>query len=474
MNIVILGAGQVGTSLAELLSIGSNNVTVVDINGAQLQRLQDRLDIRTVQGHAAHPDILQQAGLEEADMLIATTQNDETNITACQFAHVLYKTDTKIARVRSASYLNHPELFNRELNSDALPIDVLISPEVLMKNHILQLIEYPGSLQVVDFADGKVRLVAFRAYSGGVLVGKKIKEFKHHLPKGIQARIVAIYRRDSVVMPTGEVTIEAGDEIFIIALPEDISTIIEEMRHKKTKPSRHIIIAGGGNVGLSLAKTLEKAHNVKVIERNMQRARTIAESLEHTIVVQGDVSDKSLLIEENIDEADLYIAVTDEDETNIISSMMAKKLGTTRVIALVNNQNYVELTQLNSIDVAISADQITTSHLLHYMHQGDTVKAFTLRRGAAEAIEIVVHGSENSSQVIGKRIIDIPWPHNITVGCIIRNDEVIMAHRDLTIEAEDHIILFLTDRHMADQITELFDPENTKQPWSHWLNPFKS
>ena len=469
MNIVILGAGQVGTSLAELLSVNNNDVTVVDLDGAQLQRLQDRLDIRTVKGHASHPDILAQSGLEEADMLIAATQNDETNIIACQFAHVLYKTETKIARVRSPAYLERPELFNRELNLDAIPIDVLISPEVLMKNYILQLIAYPGSLQVVDFADGKVRLVAFRAYARGVLVGKQIKEIKHYLPKGVETRIVAIYRRGSVVMPTGDVTIKAGDEVFFLAKPEHIPIIIEELRHKKTKPSRHIIIAGGGNIGFSLAKELETDHNVKVIEHNIQRARVIAESLENTIVVQGDVSDKSLLIEENMDEADLYIAVTNKDETNIISSMMAKKLGATRVISLVNNQNYVELTQLNSIDVAISADQITTSHLLHYLHEGDTVKAFTLRRGAAEAIEIIAHGSENTSRVIGKRIGDIPWPNNITVGCIIRDDKVIMAHRDTVIEAGDHLILFLTDHKSADEVTELFDPEHAKPQWTQWF-----
>jgi trk system potassium uptake protein TrkA len=468
MNIVILGAGQVGTSLAELLS-SNNDVTVVDLDGAQLQRLQDRLDIRTVHGHASHPDILQQAGLEEADMLIAATQNDETNIIACQFAHVLYKTETKIARVRAQSYLQHPELFDRNLNLDALPIDVLISPEVLMKNYILQLIEYPGSLQVVDFAEGKVRLVAFRADSSGLLVGKKIKEIKQFLPSGVSTRIVAIYRRNSVVMPTGDVEIRAGDEVFFLAKPEHILTVIEVLRGKKSKPSKHIMIAGGGNIGLSLASELEKDHNVKVIEHGIKRAREIAESLEHTIVVQGDVSDKALLIEENVDEIDLFIAVTNTDETNIISSMMAKKLGATRVIALVNNQNYVELTQLNSIDVAISADQITTSHLLHYMHQGDTVKAFTLRRGAAEAIEIIAHGSENTSPVIGKKIGEIAWPPNITVGAIIRNDEVILAHRDVVIEAEDHVILFISDRDSAQAVTELFDPEQEKTGWRSWF-----
>lgn len=458
MNIVILGAGQVGSSLAELLANENNDVTVVDLDSASLQRLQDRLDIRTVCGHASHPDVLEQAGLEEADMLIAATQNDETNILACQIAHILYKTSTKIARVRSGSYLDHPEIFSRNYTSEALPIDVLISPETLVTNYILQLIEYPGSLQVIDFAEGKVRLIAVRAFKGSLLVDKRINELKNYLPKEIKTRIVAIYRKDEVVMPNGDATIKADDEVFFLAEPKHIPAIVEELRRHKERPSRNIMIAGGGNIGFNLAKELEKAHQVKLIDHNIQQARQVAEILDHTIIIHGDVADKDLLLEENIDEIDLFVAVTNSDEANIISGMLAKKLGVRRVIALVNNQSYIELIQLNSIDVAISADQITTSKLLHYMRQGDTVQAATLRRGAAETMEVIAHGSENSSEVIGKRIGEIKWPKDLTVGCIIREDQVLIAHRDLEIEAQDHVILFLTDPNCAEEVAKLFSP----------------
>jgi len=462
MNIIILGAGQVGTSIAELLVSDNNNVTVIDVNNENLQKLQDRLDIRTVVGHGTDPDTLEQAGLEETDMLIAATQNDDTNILACQLAHIMHKTPTKVARVRSKSYLNHPELFDRNENLEAIPINVMISPEILVKDYIMRLINYPGSLQVIDFAEGKVQLVAIRAYAGGLLVGKKISEIKHYLPPSVQTRIVAIYRRNEMVIPNGEAMIRAGDEVFFLAKQEYIQVIVQELRRKKLNPSRNIMIAGGGNIGFNLAKELEKQHNVKVIDRDIHHARQIAESLENSIVIQGDVSDKNLLIEENIDEIDLFLAVTNSDEANIISGMLAKKLGVRRVIALVNNQSYVELIQMNSIDVAISADQITTSELLHYVHEGDTVKAFTLRRGTAEAMEIIVHGSENSSELIGHKIGNIHWPSSITIGCIIRGDEVLISHRNLTIEAEDHVILFIHDRKQTVEIERLFSPEEKK------------
>jgi len=463
MNIVILGAGQVGSSLAELLAQENNDVTVVDLDRLQLQRLQDRLDIRTVVGHGSYPDVLMQAGLEDADMLIAATQNDETNILACYFAHSMYKTGKKIARVRGQSYLNHPELFDRQQNTNAIPIDVIISPETLVTDYILQLIAYPGSLQVIDFHEGMVRLVAMRAYSDGLLVGKAIRDLKENLP-GIKTRIVAIYRRDEVVMPTGETIINEGDEVFFLAETAHIATMVNELRRCKERPSRRIMIAGGGHIGFNLAQALEKAHQVKLIDHNMQQAREVAEQLDNTIIIHGDVSDKDLLLEENIDEIDLFVAVTNNDEANIISGMLAKKLGVRRVIALVNNQSYVELIQRNSIDVAISADSITTSHLLHYTRKGDTVKVATLRKGAAEAMEVVAHGSENSSEIIGRSIGEIDWPNDITIGCIIRNEKVIIAHRDLEIEAEDHAIVFLSNPESAAEIARLFSPE-AKRSW---------
>jgi len=464
MNIVILGAGQVGSSLAELLAQENNDVTVVDLDRLKLQKLQDRLDIRTVAGHGSHPDILAQAGMEDADMLVAATQNDETNILACHLAHSMYRTGKKIARVRSRSYLEQTELFDRSENTSAIPIDVLISPESLVTDYILQLIDYPGSLQVIDFADGKVRLVAMRAYADGLLVGKQINTLSEHLPENIKTRIVAVYRRNQVVMPTGDTVIKAGDEVFFLAEAEHIPIIVNELRRGKAKPSRRIMIGGGGNIGFSLAQALENDHQVKVIDRNMQQAREAAESLDKTIIIHGDVSDRDLLLEENIDEIDLYVAVTNTDEANIISGMLAKKLGVKRVIALVNNQSYVELIQRNSIDVAISADSITTSHLLHYTRKGDTVKVATLRKGAAEAMEVIAHGSENTSEIIGKKIGEIKWPSDITVGCIIRDEEVIIAHHNLEIEAEDHAIIFISNSENAPEIAQLFSPEE-KRSW---------
>ena len=466
LNIVILGAGQVGSSLAEVLANENNDVTVVDLDRMQLQRLQDRLDIRTVWGHASHPDILKQAGMDEADMLIAATQNDETNIVACNLAHIMFKTQKKIARVRGRSYLEHPELFDREQNTNAIAIDFLISPETLVTDYILQLIEYPGSLQVIDFLNGKLRMIAMKVMKDGLMVNTQISELSDHLPRDIRARIVAIYRNKEAVMPTGDVIIEEGDEIFFLAETRHLRSIIAEIRQRKEKPSRNIMIGGGGNIGYHLAKALENDHQVKLVDHNIHQAREVAEKLDKTIVIHGDVSDRDLLTEENIEEIDLFLAVTNNDEANIISGMLAKKLGVRRVIALVNNQSYVELIQLNGIDVAISADSITTSHLLHHSRQGDTVKAVTLRRGAAEAMEMVVHGSENTSEIIGKRLVDIPWPDDITVGAIIRNEEVIIAHRDTIIEAEDHVIFFLTDPNSASKVAELFEVSQQ----SSWFN----
>lgn len=460
MNIVILGAGQVGSSMAEQLANENHDVTVVDLDHLHLQRLQDRLDIRTVHGHASHPNILMLAGLEEADMLIAATQNDETNILACQLAHMMYKTQTKIARVRGRSYLDHPELFSRSDNNTGLAVDFLISPESLVTNYILQLIEYPGSLQVIDFHHGKLRLVAMKVYEDGQMNSQPIRDLKRHLPNLVKIRIVAIYRQQQVIMPTGDVVIQAGDEVFFLAEPQHIQTIITEFRKRRVKPSRNIMIGGGGNIGFHLAKALEEDHQVKMIDHNMQQARENAEKLDQTIIIHGDIADKDLLIEENIDEIDLFIAVTNSDEANIISGMLAKKLGVRRVIALVNNTSYVEMIQLNGIDIAISADSITTNNLLHYTRQDDTVKAVTLRRGAAEAVEVVAHGSENTSAIIGRTIGEIPWPNNITVGAIVRQDKVIIAHRDVEIMAEDHIIIFITDYSSNEALNELVTPKN--------------
>ena len=298
MKIVILGAGQVGRTAAYHLSREeANEVTVVDTDEEILRDLQDRLDIRTVAGKASYPTVLEAAGCAEADILIALTSSDEVNIVACEVAFTLFRTPTKIARIRAAEYINRPELFSEE----SLPVDVFISPEQLVTEHVERLIHYPGALQVLDFADGKVRLVAVRAHEGGLLVGKQISALREHV-REIEARIVAIYRAGRSVPPSGDTVIEEGDEVFFLAARNDIRRVMSEMR-KEEKALRRLVIAGAGNIGFRLAKTLEKHYQVKLIERDPKRARRASELLENTIVLNGDAADEELLIEENIDGA---------------------------------------------------------------------------------------------------------------------------------------------------------------------------
>ncbi len=451
MKIIILGAGQVGSSLAENLAREANDVTVVDTNARLLQELQDRLDLRTVVGNATHPTVLERAGAQDAVLLIAVTNSDEANMIACQVAYTLYHTPTKIARVRAVEYLNHPQLFS----PDALPVDVLISPEQLVTKYVKRLIEHPGALQVLDFAGGKVRLVAVRAYYGGPLVGQELRTLREHI-SGDHARVAAIFRRGKALIPEGSTVIEAGDEVFFVAARKNIRAVMAELR-RVDKPVKRIILAGGGNIGKRLAQALEGRYQVKIVERSPQRARAISQDLRRAIVLQGDAADEELLLEENIENTDVFCALTNDDEANILSGMLAKRLGARMVMSLINRAAYVDLVQESEdIDIAISPQHATIGTLLAHVRRGDVVMVHSLRRGAAEAIEAVAHGSTGTSKVVGRPIEDIKLPKGATIGCIVRGDQVLMAHHDLVIEPEDHVILFLVDKRRISEVERLF------------------
>ncbi len=450
MKIIILGAGQVGSSVASNLCSEANDITIVDRNPVFLQQLQDRFDLRTVVGHASHPQVLGRAGAQDADMIIAVTNSDETNMIACQVAYTLFHTPTKIARVREIQYQIHQELFAQE----ALPVDVLINPEQEVTDHIKRLIEFPGALQVLDFADGKVQLVAARAFYGGPLVGHRLRELPDQLP-GIETRVTAIFRRHEVIIPGGDTVIEAGDDVFFIAAPKHIRSVMSEFR-KLDGPNRRVVIAGGGNIGKRLAMALEKSCNIKIIENDPARAKAIAEDLRHAYVLLGDAADEDLLREENIENTDVFCALTNADEANIISSMLAKRLGAKTVMALINRAAYVDLVQRDIIDIAISPQQATIGSLLAHVRRGDVVKVHSLRRGAAEAIEAIAHGDRNSSQVVGRSIDEIKLPAGATIGAIVRGKDVIMVHHDTVIEAEDHVILVVTDKRRVSDVERLF------------------
>jgi trk system potassium uptake protein len=451
MKIVILGAGQVGRTAAyQLAREEANEVTVVDTNEDVLRDLQDRLDIRTVAGNAAYPSVLEAAGIQDADILVALTSSDEVNMMACEVAYTLYRTPKKIARIRSTEYTGHPKLFSDE----ALSVDVSISPESLVTEYVERLIRYPGALQVLDFADGRVRLVGIRALKGGLLVGQQLRNLREHIPN-TEARVVAIYRTGRSVIPEGSTTIEDGDEVFFVAARQDIRKFMAELRREES-PVRRVVIAGGGQIGLRLARKIESSNQVKLIERDPKRARRVSEALQNTIVLEGDAADEELLIEENIDSCDVFAAVTNSEEANILSAMLAKRLGATKVMALINKPSYAELMQSGTIDIAISPQTVTIGSLLAHVRRGDVVRVHSLRRGAAEALEAVIHGDERSSRVIGKRVEDISLPEGATIGCIVRGDEVRMAHHDTVLQTDDHVVLFITDRRHVEQVERLF------------------
>jgi trk system potassium uptake protein TrkA len=450
VKIVILGAGQVGTSVAENLVSEQNDITVVDLDTQRLRDLQDRLDLRTVAGSGSHPSVLMEAGIADADLLIAVTRSDETNLVACKLASQLFNVPRRVARIRATDFLNDDKV----LGPEGFEVDLSICPEQVLTDYIVKLVEFPEALQVLDFADGRVSLVAMRAYTGGPLVGHPIKDLRQHMPN-IDVRIVAIFRQDQPVAPDGDSVIEAGDEVFCLAAERDIRQVMKELR-RMDRPVKRVMIAGGGNIGLRLALALEGEYSVRVIEHNKRRCEILAASVDRTLVLAGDATDEELLEQENIGEMDLFVAVTNDDENNIMSSLLAKRMGARRVVALINRRSYVDLVQRAQIDIAISPAQATIGKLLAHVRRGDVVAVHSLRRGAAEALEAVVHGDRESCRLTGRRIEEIELPPGSLIGAVVRGDTVIMAHHDTLIESGDHVIVFVADKKTLPLVEKLF------------------
>jgi len=450
VKIIILGAGQVGANLAASLVAENNDITVIDLDVERLAQLQDRFDLRTVRGHAAYPSTLKMAGADDADMLVAVTQSDETNLVACRLAATLFNIPTRIARIRSNDFLETEGDFLAE----HFGVDHIISPEQEVTDTLRRLIEHPEALQVLDFADGKVRLVAVRAYHGGPLVGHELQDIKRHMPE-IDARVAAIYRRDRGIVPKGITVIEPGDEVFFLARKQDIPAVMRELRRME-RPVKRVMIAGGGNIGRRLAAALERNYEVKLIDHNKATCALLADQLHRTLVLQGDATDEELLEQENIASIDVFCALTNDDEDNIMSALLAKRMGAQRVIALINRSAYVNLVQGGEIDIAISPAQATVGPLLSKIRRGDMAAVHSLRRGAAEVLEIIVHGDFKTSKVVGRRIGDVPLPEGASIAAIIRGTEVLIAHHDTLVEAEDHLILFALNKRIIPKVEKLF------------------
>ncbi|MCP1659450.1 Trk system potassium transporter TrkA [Neisseria perflava] len=456
MKILILGSGQVGSTVAQnLATTPSNDISVIDIDEKALHRLGSRCDVQTIVGNGASPFVLERAGAADADLLLALTRSDETNIVASKIAADLFNVPSRIARVRSSEYLEYTFGDDEADSLSIFDITETISPEQLVTEQLAGLLNYTSALQVLSFADDRVRMVVVQARKGGLLVNKEISQINEHLPDGVDCQICAIYRNNRLIVPSSKTVIIEGDEVFFVASIHSIEAIMRELRPKEAR-TRRIMIAGGGNIGYRLAKQLESRYDLKIIEYNPSRAEWLSENLDNTLVLQGSATDESLLNEEYIDEIDVYCALTNDDENNIMSSLLAKNLGAKRVIAIVNRSSYVDLLEGNKIDIVVSPHLITIGSILAHIRRGDVVEVHPLRRGTAEAIEVVVHGDAHTSALVGRRIMDVEWPTGCHFAALVRGEEVIMGHQtEAVLQDGDHIIFFVSRRRVLRELEKL-------------------
>ena len=450
MKILILGAGVTGSSVAEAFASEENDIVVVDFRQELLDALKDRFDIATVTGNAAHPSVLEQAGIHNTDMVIAVTDSDETNMLACLIINALHSRPKTIARVRAIDYLKTPQLFG----SAGLPIDIVISPEQIVMESIRNLVEFPGALHVSEFAGGLVRLFSVKVVANGFLTGTKIRSLKERLSDG-KTRVVAIFRNGKPICVSGDVSIETDDEVFIVAPGEKVKRVLKEL-DKLEAPLKRIIIAGGGHIGKRLALALEKNHQVKIIEKNSARAHKIADDLHNTVVLLGDCTDEGLLLDESVESADLFCAITDNDGVNIISASLAKSLGARKTICLLNQNSYTKLLPGTGIDVTVLPNQATLGAILKHVRRGDVAQVTSLCGGAAEAIEAIAHANNDEDSVVGRRVDSINFPAGIVMGALIRNSQVIPIHHDTVFAENDHVVMFAMDKKLVINIEQTF------------------
>ncbi len=452
MKILIVGAGRVGTSVAENLVSEHNDITVIDPDPSRLTDLQERFDLRVVIGDGAQLSALKRAAAEDADMLVACAASDATNLVACKIARQLFNIPRRIARIRSPEIPQMPEL----LGEDGFCVDALISPENSVTAYMQKLVEFPEALQVVDMAQGLVSVVTMRVSLGSSMANHPLKDLRAMNPD-VNARVVDIMRLGRAVTISPETIVRPGDDLLLITDTAHAHEAVHQMNQARQQV-RRVMIAGGGNIGARVATALaNKGYNVRVIEQSLERCEHLATTLpENTLVLHGNGTDEGLLERENIEEMDTWMALTSEDEDNIMSSLLAKRLGARRVIALINRQAYGELMQGSHIDIAVSPSQATMSELLRYVRRGDIVAAHRLRGGLAEVLELVAHGDKKSSKVIGKRVHALTLPKGVSVGAVVRGQEIFITDTDIVIEPDDHVIIFVPRREQVAQVEKLF------------------
>ena len=448
MKVLILGAGRVGASLARALISNGYDIAIIDQDKSSLSELEERLDIMTVHGHASDPKIIKKSGADKNTIVIAVTSNDEVNIIACQIAKKQFKVSKTICRLNNSSYSKDLNVFGENI------IDIVISPENEVMSHLKELIIHPGAQQIENFADGKVNLVCVKAKKKGKLVGRELKGIKDDMPE-TNAFVASIYRKGKPFVPDGDTVIRESDEVYFISSSDNIYQIVNEFREDEKEYSR-IMIIGGGKIGFSLAKDLENTYKTKLIDSDKSRCAELAKKLDKTIVLNGSATDEELLKSENIANVDVFCALTDDDETNLMSSLLAKKMGAKKTMIILNNPSYLGLVP-GFIDIYLAPYRLTVSSVLQDLRESDVTQDVLLKMDTgAEAIEGVVHANEFTSSLFGKPLKDIPLPEGVSIGAVIRHGELIMPNSKVELCINDNLIVFLADKEMMSEVEILF------------------
>ena len=447
-KIIVFGGGQVGSSVAKILSDDGNDITLVDVDKSVLENLKEQIDIKTIHGLASHPSIQRLADADNSDMIIAVTGNDEVNMAACHVAKNIFNVPKRIARLRANEYLNDEDGFEKKFFS----INEVISPNILVTDYVKNIIDHPGAFQAFKFASGKVHVIAATVLSNGPLARKRLSEFREHLPN-VDVKVVAIFREKKYLIPDDDTFIMPDDDVLFIATEANMR-FMSELR-KITDEPHNVMIAGGGRVGSALAKKLEDTYNLKLIEKDKVIAKNISENLSSTVVLHNDIADETMLKNENINDVDYFCAVTSDDQANILSAKLAKDMGAGKTIAIVNKSSYRNLVS-KEIDVVVSPEDVTIGSLLASVRTSDIVSVNRIGNIDGEVMEIIAHGDKKTSNLVGNRISQLELPKSIIIGAVVRDGDVILANEDIEIQDEDHVIIFAFDKKELPTIEKLF------------------
>ena len=446
-KIAVLGGGQVGSSLAKILTDDGNDITLIDADLSVIEDLQEDNDIKTIHGNASSPSVLEQAEVNDCDILIATTASDEVNLVSCHLAKKMFNVPTVIARLRNSEFQVSTSGFDLDLFS----INSIISPSQLVTDFIKNIIEHPGAFQAYDFADGKLQVIGATVLKDGPLAGRKLSEFKKHLPN-VDVNVIALYRDRKILPVNGTTVIETGDDLFFLATEENMRFMSELSKNQSR--IENIMIAGGGIVGMTLADKLSQKFSTKIIEKDLIRSKYLSESLEDTVVLNVDISDESLLDNEGIEEVDYFCSVTNDDQMNILSAKLAKDLGAKKSIAIINKLSYRKLVS-KEIDVVVSPEDVTIGSILASVRTSDVVKVHSLGFGEAELLEIIIHGDNKTSKVVGKKVSELELPSGCRIGAIYREGKVILLNDDASIQSNDRLIIYLLHKKDFSKLAKL-------------------